>query len=148
MTVLYVIFCLIFGGLFLNSDVSNNPLSGLRYISIVFYPFQATMNNEFLGLVLSFHPKGYPATTIPGSVILSNYALSNPDGSSPIVSYLRSAAEFVCSGCRAAISASSSPSRRPSRYSAIWASSELPAPSEPRREIGRCNLRSEWQRDG
>jgi len=75
--VLYFIFCLVFGGLLIGADPSENPGTVVRYLSFFYYAFQSLMVTEFSGLTLIFHPKGFISTTISGDVILDNYGLKD-----------------------------------------------------------------------
>lgn len=73
--VIFFIFCMMFGGLFLSNE-SDGPLTALRYGSFYFYAYEALMVNEFVGLELIFNPKDVDPFAITGVVILNNYGMS------------------------------------------------------------------------
>jgi hypothetical protein len=74
LTVIVLIFSMMFGGLFLNN--STTTISQIsRSFSFFHYGFESLFVNEFDGLDLLFNPEGFPTTRITGQVIINNYAM-------------------------------------------------------------------------
>jgi len=73
---LYFIFCMLFGGLFLNNKTSSWS-TYLQYLSFIHYGYEALMVNEFQGLDLTFNPSGFSPTRINGQDVLNNYSMNS-----------------------------------------------------------------------
>jgi ATP-binding cassette subfamily G (WHITE) protein 2 len=69
----FFIFCIIFGGYFVNG---NSDSASFKYVSFLFYGYEALMVNEFDGLSLSITAAGYTVNGIKGSVILGELGLN------------------------------------------------------------------------
>eukprot|EP00808_Paulinella_micropora_P015644 g490.t1 len=74
-TVIFFIYCIMFQGLLVNTNNTDNGFLVIRYASFVMYAFEALMINEFEGLALIFDPIGYPEIAITGETILENYGI-------------------------------------------------------------------------
>jgi len=73
--VLFFIFCMVFGGLFLSNDTYQGTDFNVRYLSFMNYAYEALTGNEFQGLPMIFNPKGLPAFPIKGETVLINFGL-------------------------------------------------------------------------
>lgn len=76
--VVWFVFCMLFGGLFLNGSGGSDTteyINWLRFLSFFHYGYDALMINEFKGLNVWFNPSGYPGISITGQVFLENLSI-------------------------------------------------------------------------
>lgn len=77
-TVVILLFSMIFGGVLLNKKMMSASIRWCEWISVFNYGYEALMVNEFVGLSFKFNPKGYDVpdhTIITGSNWLLQFDL-------------------------------------------------------------------------
>jgi len=71
--VLFMLFCMLFGGFLVNGPSVPAALGWIQYISFFFYGYEAMVVNEFVGLQITINIAGYPATDVAGSLFFNNF---------------------------------------------------------------------------
>jgi len=85
--VLFMLFCMLFGGFLVNGPTVPVALGWIQYISFFFYGYEAMVVNELVGLEVTIDVAGYPATDVEGSLFLTILGL-NPDAMTRDISVL------------------------------------------------------------
>jgi hypothetical protein len=73
--IIFLIYCMMFGGLFLSNE-TGGPGQYLRRLSFFNYAYEALCGNEFADMDMIFNAKGLPAVAIEGDYLLSNFGMS------------------------------------------------------------------------
>ncbi len=97
--VVYFVYCLLFGGLFLNFLSSGGQLieyvGYLRYTSFFHWSYDSLMINEFHGLELDWHPVGAPETKFSGDRFLQNLSIDSDSFGTDVLGLSAIAAFFL-----------------------------------------------------
>ncbi|KAK3260008.1 hypothetical protein CYMTET_31023 [Cymbomonas tetramitiformis] len=74
-------FAMMFGGLLTNSDTesSTSGVMDLKYISFIYYSWEALMINEFKDIDVIFDPDGFGEIGLTGQVFLDTYGIDSGD---------------------------------------------------------------------
>lgn len=74
-------FAMMFGGLLTNSDTesSTSDVMNLKYISFIYYGWEALMINEFKDIDVIFDPDGFGEVGLTGEIFLDTYGIDSGD---------------------------------------------------------------------